>query len=59
MSARVLVTLASGASAVVIFICLICVGVLLQDINNLYDDVMDDMRQFKVITFPRNCSRHL
>lgn len=48
MSAKFLVTVASGASALVIFVSLICVGVIYQDINNLYDDVMDDMQEFKV-----------
>ena len=48
MSARLLVTVASGASAVVIVVCLIAAAALLQDINNFYDDIIDDMEQFKV-----------
>lgn len=48
MSAKVLVTVASGASGVVILACLVMVGVLFQDINNLYDEVMDEMVEFRV-----------
>ncbi|PAV61714.1 hypothetical protein WR25_11136 [Diploscapter pachys] len=48
MSAKVLVTVASGASGVVILACLVMVGVLFQDINNLYDEVMDEMIEFRM-----------
>lgn len=48
MNARFVVSIASGVSALIIAVCLVFVVVLLQDINTLYDDVMDDMRQFKV-----------
>uniref|UniRef100_A0A1I7Z5L7 Col_cuticle_N domain-containing protein n=1 Tax=Steinernema glaseri TaxID=37863 RepID=A0A1I7Z5L7_9BILA len=46
---KCLVGLASAGSGVVIFACLVMVGVLFQDINTLYDDVMDDMVEFKTI----------
>ncbi|VDM79348.1 unnamed protein product, partial [Strongylus vulgaris] len=49
MSAKFFVTFASGASGLVIVVSLICVGMLFQDINNLYDDVMDDMQEFKML----------
>ncbi|TKR63087.1 hypothetical protein L596_026964 [Steinernema carpocapsae] len=41
--------LASAGSGIVIFACLLMVGVLFNDINTLYDDVMDDMVDFKTI----------
>ncbi|VDL75740.1 unnamed protein product [Nippostrongylus brasiliensis] len=49
MSAKFFATIASGASALVIIGSLICVGVIFQDINNLYDDVMDDMQEFRML----------
>ena len=49
MSAKTLVGLASVGSAVVIVASLVMVGVLFNDINSLYDDVMDDMVEFKSI----------
>uniref|UniRef100_A0A915EAH4 Nematode cuticle collagen N-terminal domain-containing protein n=1 Tax=Ditylenchus dipsaci TaxID=166011 RepID=A0A915EAH4_9BILA len=47
--ARLIVSAASGVSAVVICVCLVFVGMLFQDINNLYDEVMDEMNDFKGI----------
>ena len=49
MSAKTLVGLASAGSAVVIVASLVMVGVLFNDINSLYDDVMDDMVEFKTL----------
>ncbi|TKR80246.1 hypothetical protein L596_014348 [Steinernema carpocapsae] len=44
---NVLVGVASFGSGIVIVACLVAVGVLFQDINALYDEVMDDMDEFK------------
>lgn len=45
--AKAAVVLASGGSAVIIALCLISVGVLFNDINSFYDEVMTDMQEFK------------
>lgn len=45
---RLLVGVASTVTCVVALTAWITVGVLFQDINSLYDEVMDDMDQFKV-----------
>ncbi|KAH7695895.1 Nematode cuticle collagen, partial [Aphelenchoides avenae] len=46
---RLLVGVASTVTCVVVLTAWITVGVLFQDINSLYDEVMDDMDQFKGI----------
>ncbi|KAH7694968.1 Nematode cuticle collagen N-terminal domain containing protein, partial [Aphelenchoides avenae] len=49
MSARVAVTLAITGSAIAIFASLIVVASLYLDINNLYDEVLEEMDEFKDI----------
>lgn len=49
MSTKYVVGFASIASGLVIMVSLVVVGVLFQDINNLYDNVMDDMLEFKTL----------
>lgn len=49
MNIRIVVAFAIGLSICVITVSLIVVGVIFNDINNLYDDVMDEMKEFKVI----------
>lgn len=48
MGTRMLVNIASAASGLVIVASLIIVGVLFQDINSFYYEVLDDMDEFKV-----------
>lgn len=48
MGTRILVNIASVASGLVIITSLIIVGVLFQDINSFYYEVLDDMVEFKV-----------
>ncbi|CAD5226058.1 unnamed protein product [Bursaphelenchus xylophilus] len=47
MSTKFLAGLAACTSALVVVISLITVGVLFQDINSMYDEVMEDMQEFK------------
>ncbi len=47
-STRIAIGLATTASAIVIVASLLVVGVLYNDINNLYDDIMLDIGEFKV-----------
>uniref|UniRef100_A0A914XUT5 Nematode cuticle collagen N-terminal domain-containing protein n=1 Tax=Panagrolaimus superbus TaxID=310955 RepID=A0A914XUT5_9BILA len=46
---RVMVGLTIATSATVICASLVMVGFICRDINNLYDEVMDDMVEFKGI----------
>lgn len=48
MKLKVAISTAIACSASLIPLLLIAVVVLLQDINTLYDDVMDEMDAFKV-----------
>lgn len=50
MSAKFVVGLASVSSAIIITIALIMVGVLFQDINSLYNEVISEMDEFKVLS---------
>ncbi|PAV77302.1 hypothetical protein WR25_19733 [Diploscapter pachys] len=47
MSARVLVAGATGLSGVAILVCIGCVVYLFNDVNNTFDHVMDEMKEFK------------
>ncbi|EJW75486.1 hypothetical protein WUBG_13606, partial [Wuchereria bancrofti] len=49
MNIRIAVTFAIGISISVITVSLIVVGVIFNDINNLYDDIIDEMKEFNVI----------
>ncbi|VDM45280.1 unnamed protein product [Toxocara canis] len=49
MGARVIVNVASAASGAVIIASLVVVGVLFNDLNTLYSDVLNDMDDFKVL----------
>lgn len=51
MSVKVYVGLATAGSIFVIIMSLVAVCVIYNDINNLYDDVMDEMGEFKVSTY--------
>lgn len=59
MGARVIVNIASAASGAVIIASLVVVGVLFNDLNTLYSDVLNDMDDFKVVFyvtfFPSAC----
>lgn len=48
MTTKVLVAVATAGSACLIALSLVAVGVIFNDINSLYDDVMDEMGDFKV-----------
>ncbi|EFO83934.1 hypothetical protein CRE_23231, partial [Caenorhabditis remanei] len=48
MSAKYVVTIASCFSGLAIVACLFTVGAIFKDINDLYDNVMDDMDEFKM-----------
>lgn len=50
MGTQVLVNLASVASGGAILVTLVVVGILFQDINSLYYEVLDDMNDFKVVS---------
>ncbi|VDK36050.1 unnamed protein product [Gongylonema pulchrum] len=50
MSVKVYVGLATAGSVFVIIMSLVAVCVIYNDINNLYDDVMDEMGEFKVLS---------
>uniref|UniRef100_A0AC34GG43 Nematode cuticle collagen N-terminal domain-containing protein n=1 Tax=Panagrolaimus sp. ES5 TaxID=591445 RepID=A0AC34GG43_9BILA len=45
---KAVILFASVGSGIVIFGCLIGVAVLFNDINNLYDEIMTDMGEFKM-----------
>lgn len=47
MSVKFFVGLASAGSALVIFGSLFMTAIIFQDINNLYDETMADMAEFK------------
>ncbi|VDN88644.1 unnamed protein product, partial [Brugia pahangi] len=47
MGTQVFVNIASIASGLVIIVSLIIAGILLQDINSFYYEVLDDMDEFK------------
>ncbi|PAV62028.1 hypothetical protein WR25_00546 [Diploscapter pachys] len=47
MSARVLVAGATGVAGVAILVCIGCVVYLFNDVNNTFDHVMDEMKEFK------------
>uniref|UniRef100_A0A0R3S4Q8 Col_cuticle_N domain-containing protein n=1 Tax=Elaeophora elaphi TaxID=1147741 RepID=A0A0R3S4Q8_9BILA len=49
MSIRIAVAFAIGLSVCVITVSLIIFIVIFNDINNLYDDVMDEMKEFKAV----------
>uniref|UniRef100_A0A914RDM4 Nematode cuticle collagen N-terminal domain-containing protein n=1 Tax=Parascaris equorum TaxID=6256 RepID=A0A914RDM4_PAREQ len=49
MSVKFFVGLATAGSACAIVVSLVAVCVIFNDINNLYDDVMDEMGDFKVV----------
>uniref|UniRef100_A0A1I7XJP8 NAD-dependent protein deacetylase sir-2.1 n=1 Tax=Heterorhabditis bacteriophora TaxID=37862 RepID=A0A1I7XJP8_HETBA len=49
MSAKAFAASASAISGATIVICLVCVGYLFNDINIFYDEMMGDMREFKVL----------
>lgn len=49
MGTQVFVNIASIASGLVIIVSLIIAGILLQDINSFYYEVLDDMDEFKVL----------
>ncbi|EJW71465.1 hypothetical protein WUBG_17628 [Wuchereria bancrofti] len=49
MGTQMLVNLTSIASGLVIIVSLIIVGVILQDINSFYYEVLDDMDEFKIL----------
>ncbi|VDM99601.1 unnamed protein product, partial [Onchocerca ochengi] len=49
MGTQLLINIASVASGLVIATSLIIVGILFQDINNFYYEVLDDMDEFKVL----------
>lgn len=49
MSVKYFVGLASAGSAVVIAVSLLTVAILFNDINSLYDEVLDEMDEFKYI----------
>ncbi|MCP9258410.1 Nematode cuticle collagen domain protein [Dirofilaria immitis] len=49
MGVQLIVNIASAASGLVIITSLIIVGVLFQDINNFYYEVLDDMDEFKTL----------
>ncbi|VDM11609.1 unnamed protein product, partial [Wuchereria bancrofti] len=49
MNIRIAVTFAIGISISVITVSLIVVGVIFNDINNLYDDIIDEMKEFNAI----------
>jgi hypothetical protein len=49
MSVKFFVGLASAGSAVVIAVSLLTVGMLFNDINSLYDEVLGEMDEFKYI----------
>lgn len=51
MSTKLFVGLGTAGSIFVIIMSLLAVGVIYNDINNLYDDVMDEMGEFKVKEF--------
>lgn len=48
MTVKVFVGLATACSIFVIIISLAAVCIIYNDINTLYDDVMDEMNDFKV-----------
>ncbi|PAV64341.1 hypothetical protein WR25_20479 [Diploscapter pachys] len=47
MSARVLVAGATGLAGVAILVCIGCIAYLFNDVNNTFDRVMDEMKEFK------------
>ncbi|VDK60568.1 unnamed protein product [Anisakis simplex] len=49
MGARTIVNIASAASGAVIIASLIVCGVLFNDLNTLYSDVLSDMDDFKTL----------
>lgn len=48
MGTQTLVNVASGLSGLLIITSLVTVGILFNDINSLYFEVLDDMVEFKV-----------
>lgn len=48
MSTKLCVAIATMLSSAVMLACIIAITVLMSDINDLYDDVMNDMEQIKV-----------
>lgn len=48
MSVKLFVGLATAGSVFVIIMSLVAVCIIYNDINTLYDDVMDEMGEFKV-----------
>lgn len=48
MNAKTFFAAASGASALVVFSSLISVGMLIYDINTIYDDIMGELQEFNV-----------
>ncbi|EJW77841.1 hypothetical protein WUBG_11248 [Wuchereria bancrofti] len=49
MSVKVFVGLATACSVFVIIMSLVAVCIIYNDINTLYDDVMDEMGEFKTV----------
>lgn len=49
--AQILITTASAFSSIIIIVSLITVGILFYDINILYDEVMEEIKDFKVSFF--------
>lgn len=47
MTAKYVVGIASGLSGVAIVVALFSAFIIVQDINSLYDEIMDDMVEFK------------
>lgn len=45
---KFLVGAATAASATILIVSLVAIGVIFNDITMLYDDVMDEMGSFKV-----------
>uniref|UniRef100_A0A914RK96 Nematode cuticle collagen N-terminal domain-containing protein n=1 Tax=Parascaris equorum TaxID=6256 RepID=A0A914RK96_PAREQ len=48
MSVKLMVGLATAGSVFVIIMSLVAVCIIYNDINSLYDDVMDEMGEFRV-----------
>lgn len=53
MSVKTVVGLATAGCACFIVMSLVAVCVIFNDINSLYDDVMDEMGEFKVLVLSR------
>ncbi|KHN71547.1 Cuticle collagen dpy-5 [Toxocara canis] len=49
MGARIFINVASAASGAVILASLVIVGVLVNDLNTLYSDVLSNMDDFKLL----------